>query len=195
MESTTFHLWFKPEIIPRFLQPVYSLPDGSLIPGILPYPHPPADEYGGNGLRSSVPDFMRILHDIISPTPILLKAETVSLLFAPQFSPGSGSLAHLYLNQTLFENSAGGHIGDLAINYGLGALLMMEDVERTGAKKGTLAWGGLTNLMWWANSGNMALLGFMLHRLFPILIQEILSWRRCSRRVSGRWLESDGRNM
>ncbi len=55
------------------------------------------------------------------------------------------------MHQSLFENSAGGHIGNLKINYGLSALLMMEDVPRTGAKKGTLAWGGLPNLMWWAN--------------------------------------------
>ncbi|KAE9373354.1 beta-lactamase/transpeptidase-like protein [Stipitochalara longipes BDJ] len=151
MTSTTFHLWFKPEIIPRFVQPAYRLPDGSLIPGILPYPHPPADEYGGNGLLSCVPDYMRILHDIISPTPVLLKPETVALLFEPQFAQGSGSMSNLYMHQELFENSAGGHIGDLKINYGLSALLMMEDVPRTGAKKGTLAWGGLPNLMWWAN--------------------------------------------
>jgi CubicO group peptidase (beta-lactamase class C family) len=166
MTSTTFHLWFKPEIIPRFLQPAYRLPDGSLIPGILPYPHPPADEYGGNGLLSCVPDYMRILHGIISPTPKLLKPSTVSLLFEPQFSPGSGSLAHLYRHQTLFENSAGGHIGDLNINYGLGALLMMEDVKRTGAKKGTLAWGGLPNLMWWANRKH-GLAGMYATQLIP----------------------------
>ena len=55
------------------------------------------------------------------------------------------------MNQSLFENSLGGHIGDLSTNYGLGALLMMEVVKKTGAKKGTLAWGGLPNLMWWAN--------------------------------------------
>jgi len=151
MENTTFHLWFRPHIIEKFLQPAYRLPDGSLIPGLLPYPQPPKDEYGGNGLLSCVPDYIKILHDIISPTPVLLKPETISLLFTPQFPPGSPSLANLYMNQTLFENSAGGHIGDLNINYGLGALLMMENVQRTGAKKGTLCWGGLPNLMWFAN--------------------------------------------
>lgn len=145
MNSTTFHLWYKPEISLKFLQPAYRLPDGGLIAGILPYPHPPADEYGGNGLLSSVPDYMRILGDIIKETPVLLKKETVQLMFSPQFEEGSGSLQHLKKNQTLFENSAGGHIGNLAINFGLGGLLFTKQVPLTGAPPGTLAWGGLPN--------------------------------------------------
>jgi CubicO group peptidase (beta-lactamase class C family) len=145
MSSTTFHLWYIPEICLKFLQPAYRLPDGGLIPGILPYPHPPADEYGGNGLLSSVPDYMCILGDIIKESPVLLKKETAEMMFSPQFQEGSGSLRHLKNSQTLFENSAGGHIGNLAINFGLGGLLFTKQVPLTGAPPGTLAWGGLPN--------------------------------------------------
>jgi hypothetical protein len=58
------------------------------------------------------------------------------LLFGSQFALGSGPHIHFYMHQTLFENSAGDHIDNLSINYGLGALLMMEDVKKTGAKEG-----------------------------------------------------------
>jgi hypothetical protein len=118
-----------------------------LIPEILPYSHPPADGYEGNGLFSSVPDYMHqmcISHDIISPTPKPLKPSTVSLRFEPQFSPGSGSPAHLYMHQSLFENSAGGHIGNLNINYGLKVLLMIENTKSIGAKGTLPLWHGRT---------------------------------------------------
>lgn len=166
MESTTFHLWYKPEICQRFLQPAYRLPDGTLIPGILPYPHPPADEYGGNGLLSSVPDYMAILGDIIKSTPILLKPETAELMFTPQLPEGSSSLQHLKNSQRLFENSAGGHIGNLAINFGLGGLLFTKQVPLTGAPPGTLAWGGLPNMIWWANR-EKGIAGFYATQVIP----------------------------
>ena len=151
LESTTLHLHLKPHLVPLFVGPSYRAPDGNLIPGLLPYPWPPGDEYGGNGLYSSVPDYIAVLGDIIKDEPVLLKKESADIMFSPQLPPDSDALKHLYKEQHLFENSAGGHIGDLGINYGLGALLFTEHVPLNGAPPNTLAWGGLPNLLWWAN--------------------------------------------
>jgi hypothetical protein len=70
------------------------------------------------------------------------------------------------MDPTLFETFADRQMGDLAINYGLGVLLMMEDIEIIGAKKGTLVWGGLLNLQWWANR-ERGVAGFYATRIIP----------------------------
>ncbi|KAF8849417.1 hypothetical protein BDZ45DRAFT_772935 [Acephala macrosclerotiorum] len=72
-------------------------------------------------------------------------------MFTPQFPEGRSTLQHLKNSQSLFENSAGGHIGNLAINFGIGGLLFTKQVPLTGALPGTLAWGGLPNMMRWGN--------------------------------------------
>lgn len=150
-KSSTLRLQWKPWLVRLFVTPSYRAPDGKLVPGMLPYPWPPGDEYGGNGLYSTVPDYLSVLGDLIRDTPVLLKRETADMIFTPQLAAGSSALAHLYKEQHLFENSAGGHIGTLGMNHGLSAVLFTEDVPLTGAPPNTLAWGGLPNIMWWAN--------------------------------------------
>jgi len=166
MDSTTFHIHTKPNYLERFVAPSVRAPDGQLWPTVLPFPFPPGDEYPGNGMYSSGPDYAAILADIISDNPVCLKKETAELLFEPQLEEGSSALEHLYANEDLYEGSAGGFVGDMKINHGLGGVLLMDEVPLTGAPPKTLVWAGLLNIRWWANR-EWGLAGFYATQVLP----------------------------
>ena len=88
MTGSTFHPSSNPDIKRRLIQMSARKADGSLEPTIGPYPEDAADDSGGMGLVTSVPDFTSVLKDLLREKPIILKKETVDQMFTPQFPPG-----------------------------------------------------------------------------------------------------------
>jgi CubicO group peptidase (beta-lactamase class C family) len=86
MTNTTFDTTKDPEIAERMLQTVSRQPDGSLKPATAPFV----------GTISSVRDYLKFLSSLISPEPILLTKDSISLLFSPQLTRS----AHLALQNS-----------------------------------------------------------------------------------------------
>ncbi|KAL3449127.1 beta-lactamase/transpeptidase-like protein [Aspergillus insuetus] len=154
MTSTTFRLQDHGDIQER-IYPMYARgEDGTLSPSQNPWPAEPSADCAGAGLYSSVPDFIKLLADLIREEPRLLKKETIeTYMFSPQFPSGSepqlamaqsiGMISAMTGSDQDKDKSASG------INLGLGGVFFTEDSGHI--KAGTLAWGGLPNVMWSAN--------------------------------------------
>src|SRR6478609_8203110 len=98
-------------------------------------------ERGSGGVYCSSANFVRVLADLISPTPKLLTAQTLDLLFSAQFGEGSKPLDSLRQASPVFKGMTGALTGELpatAINHGLGGLLVTEDNPDLGRTKGTM---------------------------------------------------------
>ncbi|KAL3466928.1 beta-lactamase/transpeptidase-like protein [Aspergillus heterothallicus] len=157
MTSTTFRLREHPEIESR-LYPMFarSEQDGTLTPGQIPWPADASADCSGAGLYSSVPDYTKLLADIISASPKLLRRETLDeYIFGPQLAPGSEAHAALAGSSRLIsamtgtsESASAGVRGE-SVNWSLGGMFFNEDVEHIRA--GTVSWGGLPNVTWAAN--------------------------------------------
>lgn len=151
MNSTTFHLEFKPHVEEKLIATMKRTEEGDLQLGKPMLPARVPGDIGGAGLYSSFNDYMEVLKDLIQDAPKLMHKETVDLMFTPQFEPGSGPHEYLRKNKTLYGSSSGGTVDDLEINYGLGATIYVKDNPQTGMPAKTLAWGGMPNLLWWMN--------------------------------------------
>ncbi|GME65404.1 hypothetical protein GTA08_BOTSDO03237 [Neofusicoccum parvum] len=114
---------------------------------------PVAECLGGSGLYSSVPDFLALLRDLLAPEPKLLRKETVDQMFEPQMERGGKAQEMLAGNPWMYSSMTGGATQEeTEVNFGMGGLLIMSDLEGWGAKTtGTLTWGGNGNLIWFAN--------------------------------------------
>ncbi len=113
------------------------------------YETPTNNEFGGSGLIGSATSLLKILVDIASPSPTLLKLSIVDEMFKPQLSASSRAAYTQYA-----QFSFGGD-GDMFASYkkvtevswGLGGMMVLQNLE-SGRKKGTLMWSGLPNLLW-----------------------------------------------
>ena len=86
MTSSTFHL-DKAEHVREKLVGMsirVSAEVRGLVSGSAGLADPAHDELGGGGLYTSVPDYLKVLGDLISDKPVLLKSEMIDLLFTPQ---------------------------------------------------------------------------------------------------------------
>ena len=157
IKSFTWHLSRKSEAESKLMRMSTRKKDGDLVDWVdadLLFLEPA--EWGGSGglgMYASVPDFVRVLGDLLRDDPLLLKRESVDLLFTPQFAEGSGPFKTLEANGGMYKQMIGGKPEGVARNHGLGGLLVMEDVERKEyfKQKGTLTWDGKPNLMWSVN--------------------------------------------
>ncbi|KIW84619.1 hypothetical protein Z517_00007 [Fonsecaea pedrosoi CBS 271.37] len=146
MASTSFRPEENELVRSRLCATTARTAEGDLVPAD-PYPHHnPKDDLGGGGLYSSAPDYIKVLISLLKNDGLLLKPETVKVMFSPQLSNDA------YLNATMATPGAGpmfrGGVDSSAWNFGLGGILNMEDVAGV-CKKGTMTWGGLPNLFWW----------------------------------------------
>jgi len=101
MNGSTFHLASEPDIRKRLIEMSLRQADGSLQPTRCPYPEDAADDSGGMGMVTSVPDFTSVLKDLIRDQPSILKKETVDLIFTPQFPAGSPQQKALIASQVI----------------------------------------------------------------------------------------------
>ncbi|KUJ15068.1 beta-lactamase/transpeptidase-like protein [Mollisia scopiformis] len=152
MKSSTFHLE-KAEHVQEKLVTMSvrgGLEAGELVAGDNGLLDPVKEEMGGGGLYSTVPDFLKVLGDLISDKPVLLKPETIDLLFTPKLEVGGDAFETM--------NAQGwklwGHwIPDsgVKLNHGMGSALTTEEVKASGVPKGTITWAGYAGPIWEAN--------------------------------------------
>jgi CubicO group peptidase (beta-lactamase class C family) len=108
------------------------------------------DEMGGQGLFSSMPSYLKVLHSILRDDGKLL--QNPAIMFEPQLT---GPCREALQREFGSRNRSAVYIGDfpenVPYNWGLGGLLTMEDVDEDGwpwRRKNSLAWSGLPNLFW-----------------------------------------------
>lgn len=152
MTSTTFHIDRSPGILARLVPCVKREEDGTFsVSETNGFSTTMEEHSGGGGLWSSVTDYTKVLADLISPVPTLLKTITINtLLAAPQLSPGSAALEPLVSQRGgAIAANAAALKGTPPVNYGCGGLVTTKDTEVLPA--GSLSWGGLPNLKWFIN--------------------------------------------
>jgi CubicO group peptidase (beta-lactamase class C family) len=104
----------------------------------------------GAGAFGNVVDYQKLLQSLCADDEKLLKRSTVEEMFKPQLTEASRkalmeTLAIPQLNQPLSGLPMG-----TQVDYGLGGLLIMEDLPGA-RRKGTMSWGGYPNLLWFCD--------------------------------------------
>ncbi|KAH7084097.1 beta-lactamase/transpeptidase-like protein [Paraphoma chrysanthemicola] len=151
MNSSTFHLELYPELTKRLVKMTKRTESGILSESKGLWPDSVPEDCGGAGLYSSPDDYIKILSDLLRETPMLLKSETVDLMFSPQLKRGSLALRALH-DSWMTKGMTAIEQPSVEINFGLGGIYVERDVGNY--KRDSLVWGGLPNLFWFANRSN-----------------------------------------
>ncbi|KAH6643607.1 beta-lactamase/transpeptidase-like protein [Boeremia exigua] len=149
----TWHLLRKPNVAEKLARMSTRQENGILADGPNPFAPEPVKEAGGIGLYANVHDYTRVLADLLKDAPKLLTKSSVDQMFAPQLAPGSSAIRTLRANGSMYQCALDDSVEGVVANYGLGGLLMEEDVKRDNYFRpaGTLSWSGLPNLSWGIN--------------------------------------------
>ncbi|OTA54874.1 beta-lactamase/transpeptidase-like protein [Hypoxylon sp. EC38] len=148
MNSTSFFPSKHPDIEARRVPTAYREdPVGPVVekPGDTWLTEGKKEAFGGQGLFSTMPDYVKLLHSLLVDDERVLKKETTSLMFKPQLSPKSKeALLEMTRNPAFL-------IGDFPqtneYDWGLGGILIDGD-KHNYRRRGTLIWGGAANLFW-----------------------------------------------
>jgi CubicO group peptidase (beta-lactamase class C family) len=140
----TFNLSKHPEMKAQLVAAGERTPEGRLKAAIAPFGDKPLDEHGGSGLALRVGDYLAVEGDLVSESPKLLRSDTITAMFSPQFLPGSGAEIGLKAFSMIWSPLLGNVIPE-GVNHGLGGLLLTKYSEESGIPAFTLAWGGFTN--------------------------------------------------
>jgi CubicO group peptidase (beta-lactamase class C family) len=152
--SFTWHLPRKPAVEEKLMRMSTRQDDGTYIDGPTPFWPDGIKEGGGAGMYANVRDYTRVLSDLLKDFPTLLSLPTVEQMFSPQFPEGSPALKGLVENaEYAYTCALDASMEGVKPNFGLGSLLLMEDVDRENyfKPKNTLSWTGLPNLLWSVN--------------------------------------------
>lgn len=160
-----FNIARHPEYNARVMQGAVRTGDGRLEPCDRWAFDNPEDQDGGSGLASTARDFVAVLADLVSDSPKLLKPATISEMFTPQLVPKSPSVDML-LGLRAAWDTVSGPISDDAVNHGLGGLLCTGPVPEIGQPENILAWGGASNVVWWAKR-DLGVAGFFATQQSP----------------------------
>ncbi|KAK1140310.1 hypothetical protein N8T08_010513 [Aspergillus melleus] len=187
IEDMTFHLENKDQVRAKLAD--FNLRDGGMnkygtaanpngsiswMPGHL-WVDPVVDEYGGWGIYTSGPSFMKVLASILRDDGKLLRSETIDHMFQQQLSSASKDMLQTTLSVPEVNNYLGGSPMGLKKGWGLGGLLMLEDSSASGQKAGTMRWAGLPNLFWWIDR-KAGLCGFYASQLIPTGDPHSVEW-------------------
>lgn len=103
---------------------------------------------GGGGIIASPTEYIKVLHAILKNEGTILKKETVDIMFQPQLtSESKAGLAKIFAMPEMAQ-MMGTMPDGTGRDWGLGGLLLENDLEGW-RSKGSLTWGGLPNLTWW----------------------------------------------
>lgn len=152
IQDMTFHLEQRPDLRERLSPVTQRSPEsGALSWTTFPisYGDVVEDQYGGGGLYSTAPDYLRLLQSICFDDGKILQTQSVETLFKPQLS----QVAHDKLNRSLQDpgmrrSLGGGTPVGIEVDASLGGLVAMQDVPGR-RRKGSMSWGGLPNIKWW----------------------------------------------
>ncbi|KAF7553040.1 hypothetical protein G7Z17_g3892 [Cylindrodendrum hubeiense] len=150
LKRSTFHLSERSDIKENLAQMFSRTKDGTLVPIPSPYPEDARDASGGMGIVTSSSDFIEILRDLLKDEPLLLKKETVSAMFTPQFATGTPQYRGLVAQEGMHKHLTGDTSGAPAIAFGLGGLVVL-DGGVPNLPENTLAWNGMPNIGWFIN--------------------------------------------
>lgn len=156
MDSTTFRLQERPEILSRRADMSMRSTEGTIGPSPTRFfPDEASEDQGGGGLFSCPADYAKLLVSILKNDGTLLKTSTMDDLFTSCMTPDG--------LKTLRENRASGYkdfreskAGSEAtkqvmvpyeMNHSVGGQIS-EKSWLHGRKAGSMSWGGLPNLNW-----------------------------------------------
>lgn len=134
----------------------------------------------GAGTYGSVVDYQKILQSICANDEKLLKRSTVEEMFKPQLSDASRQTLMAMLAIPEVNQTFGGLPKGTQADYGLGGILIMEDLPGA-LTKGTMAWGGYPNLQWFCDrkAGMSGIFGCQIHAPGDLRMIELSSqWQR-----------------
>lgn len=156
-DSILYHPDRHPPLLPRHAATFRrDATTGSVLNRIPDPSAPTADDFGGGGLVATAPALLAIYAAILrcnaddddddGEDSRILSAAMVDEIFTPQLSPQSRKgLASI---ENVDPGALCGVPRGMAIQYGLGGLLNLEDVEG-GRRKGSIAWSGMRNYYFW----------------------------------------------
>ena len=108
------------------------------------------DCFGGGGASASMPDYLKVLHSLLSNDGKLLKRDTVKQMFEPQLSPAAREHFNQLWHSSFSVWAPGEYPSHQGLDWGIGAMLIVDDDPDFRAK-GTLMWSGATNLIWFVS--------------------------------------------
>lgn len=157
IQNITFHLELKPEVrknlvtmTRRGTQETLTLakPSDEKVTWTdeTLYDDPTADEWGAGGTIGSAVDYIKILHSICTDDGRLLKSETIDEMFTPQL-PEEAQKRFAGIMRLMSASLACDQSNSVQFGHGLAGALTLNDGP-TGAKTGTLSWGGFANMLW-----------------------------------------------
>jgi CubicO group peptidase (beta-lactamase class C family) len=175
-----FNIGKHPEYNARAMQGAERTQDGKLKPCDTWAFDNMEDMEGGSGLAGTTKDYVAVLADLVSTAPKLLKPATLDEMFTPQLVPGSPSVKML-LDLRIAWEAVAGPIAEDRVNHGLGGVLCTGSVPKLGQPGNMLAWGGATNVMWWA-SREKGVAGFFATQQSPfgneVVVKLVNSWKK-----------------
>ncbi len=119
-------------------------------------------ESGGQGLRSTLADYLAFARMLLGEGPELLRPETRALLASNQLTAEQRAAAHMF-GQSLFAKGHG---------YGLGVAVVMEpehaDPLRCRGGVGTIGWPGAYGGWWQADPTDGSVLIFLAHNMVEL---------------------------
>ncbi|KAJ4311310.1 hypothetical protein N0V84_010515 [Fusarium piperis] len=150
LKHTTFHPLDRPDGGAYLAKMHTRNAEGRLIQIDSPYPTRPHSEKGGMGLVTTSNDLVEVLRDILKDKPLLLKEESISLLFTPQVASGDSRFADLVKQNALHSQLTGDGTETPNVAFGLAAMIVGDGgVPVLPAK--SLTWNGMPNIGWFIN--------------------------------------------
>lgn len=105
------------------------------------------DCMGGHGVYGTVTGFLKVLRSLLRNDGVLLRPETVGMMFEPQLDGECRVALQEYLRGPWGFYVVGEVTPELEVSWGLGGMLhLQDDVGRR--RRGTLRWGGICNTFW-----------------------------------------------
>lgn len=102
LTNTTLHIKERPDMRRLLAQMFLRTEEGKLAPIPSPYPEDAQESSGGMGLITTTSDFVKILTDLLKDSPVLLKAESVTAMFTPQFDQGTSQYEGLIKQEVCY---------------------------------------------------------------------------------------------
>ncbi|WP_182792162.1 serine hydrolase [Paracoccus sp. MC1854] len=147
--------------------------DGSLIGTDYVTDQNPARDYGGGGMYSTVPDYMKFIRMILNDGTLdgtqILKADTVEQMAQNQMGENRVSMLTTYDPS---RSADAEFFPGLEKTWGL-SFMINEEVAPTGRPAGSLAWAGLRNTFFWIDREN-DIGGVWMSQLLPFVDEKTL---------------------
>jgi CubicO group peptidase (beta-lactamase class C family) len=148
----TFKLQQRPDLLARRAdQTQRSKVDGKLRYDDTVYFRQDGDEcFGGQGIFTSPNSYMKVLYSLLKNDGVLLKPETVHLMFQPALDERLEKQMNDHMDSATQINYGGPMpMTGLRRNFGLGGIIPMEDLDGDKwRRKGSVTLGGGPNIIW-----------------------------------------------